>query len=170
MRKKAWLPFIDNDIQQFLKICTWLYDSARCNVMIIADARSGWLEAFLYTDRSTRNVIRCLRTTFTWFGIPFMVLFDNGKEVVSEDLKVCFAAQECRRSKRPLYSPKSNELADRTVQTLKRSLKLKLLLEKHLRNPVASFYEDREKTLYTSTSNHEPIEVTYIPGKERNTT
>ena len=48
---------------------------------------------------------------------------DNGKEFVSKELKDWLAAQECKNIDTPLYSPRSNELTERAVQTLKRSLK-----------------------------------------------
>ena len=48
---------------------------------------------------------------------------DNGKEFVSKDLKEWLAAKGCKKIDTPLYSPRSNGLAERAVQTLKRSLK-----------------------------------------------
>ena len=48
---------------------------------------------------------------------------DNGKEFVFKDLKDWLAAQACKTIDTPLYSPRSNGLAEREVQTLKRSLK-----------------------------------------------
>ena len=101
----------------------WLYEAEHGNILIIADAGSGWLKAFPCTDRSTRNVVRCLRTIFSRFGIPYTVVSDNGKEFVSKDLKDWLAAQGCEKIDTPLYSPRSNGLAKRAVQTLKRSLK-----------------------------------------------
>ena len=101
----------------------WLYEAEHGNILIIADAGSGWLEAFPCTDRSTRNVVRCLRTIFSRFGIPYTVVSDNGKEFVSKDLKDWLEAQGCKKIDTPLFSPRSNRLAERAVQTLKRSLK-----------------------------------------------
>ena len=45
------------------------------------------------------------------------------KKFVSRDLKDWLAAQGCKKIDTPLYSPRSNGLAKRAVQTLKRSLK-----------------------------------------------
>ena len=92
--------------------------------MIIADAGSGWLEAFPCTDRSKRNVVRCLRTTFSRFGITYMVVSDNRKEFVSKDLKDWLAAQGCKMIDTPLYSPRSDGIATRAVQALKRRQKI----------------------------------------------
>ena len=101
VKNNAWWPFMDNDIEQFVKNCPeccknrprlidstdkweecapwerlhmdWLYEAEHGNILIIADAGSGWLEAFPCTDRSTRNVVRCLRTIFSRFGIPLQL-------------------------------------------------------------------------------------------------
>ena len=151
VKNVAWWPLMDNDIEQFVKNCPecnqhrprlndstdkwnecapwerlhmdWLYDAEYGNILVIADAGSGWLEAFPCTDRSTRNVVRCLRTCFSRFGIPFTVVSDNGKEFISKDLKDWLTAQGCYKTDTPLYSPRSNGLAERAVQTMKRSLK-----------------------------------------------
>ena len=84
---------MDNDIEKFVKICNvcskhrptlkdstdkwkeygpwerlhtdWLYEQENGNVPVIADAGSGWLEGFPCTERSTGNVVRCLRTIFS---------------------------------------------------------------------------------------------------------
>ena len=93
----------------------WLYEAEHGNILIIAHAGSGWLEAFPRTDRSTRNVVRCLRTIFSPFGIPYTVVFDNGKEFVSKDLKDWLEARGCKTIDTPLYSPRSNGLAERAV-------------------------------------------------------
>ena len=115
VKNNAWWPFMDNDIEQFVKNCAecnqhrprlndctdkwseckpwerlhmdWLYDAEYGNILVIADAGSGWLEAFPCTDRSTRNVVRCLRTIFSRFGIPFTLVYDNDKQFVSRDVK-----------------------------------------------------------------------------------
>ena len=166
--------------------------------MIIADAVSGWLETLPYTDRSNRNVVRCLRTTFSRFGISYTVLSEKRKGV-------CIRIPErrgCKKIYTHLYPPESNEVAARAVQSLQRSLKLfkkdigcslstyidkclfsqkipsnargetpaKLLPGINLRNPVVGFYKVGEKVLYKPTSNHElKEELTYIIRKGRNT-
>ena len=121
VKNNVWWPFMDNDIEQFVKNCPecsknrprltdstneweecapwerlhmdWLYEAEHGNILIIADAGSGWLEAFPCTDRSTRNVVRCLQTIFSRFGIPYTVVSDNGKEFVSKDVKDWLAAE-----------------------------------------------------------------------------
>ena len=101
----------------------WLYEAEHGNILIIVDATYGWLEPFRCTDRSTRNVVRCFRSTFSRFGIQYTVVSNNGKEFLSEDLKDWLAAQGCKKIDTLLYSPRSNWLAERALQVLKSSLK-----------------------------------------------
>ena len=101
----------------------WFYEAEYGNNMIIADAVSGGLEACACTDRSKRNVLRCLRKLFSPFGMPFTIVSDNGKEFLSKDLKNWLAAQGSKKNGTPLYSLRSIGVAEKAVQTLKRSLK-----------------------------------------------
>ena len=91
-------------------------------VLVNANAGSGWLQVFPCTDKSSTNVLRCLRTIFSRFGATYTVLFDKGKEFVSEDLKEWLTAQVCYKSDTLLYSTRSNGLGERAVRTLKRGL------------------------------------------------
>ena len=58
------------------------------------------------------------------FRILYTVVTDKGEELVSKDSKEWLTAHGCYRSDAPLYSPRSNGLAKRAVQTSKRSLKI----------------------------------------------
>ena len=54
------------------------------NIELAGLAGSGWLEAFPGTDRSTRNVVRCVGTIFCRFGIPYTVISDNGQKLFTQ--------------------------------------------------------------------------------------
>ncbi len=100
----------------------WLNKPDHGEILVIVDAGSGWIEAFPCTDRSTRTVIRCLRNVFARFGVPFTLVSNNGKEFVSHDFKEWLKCQGCRKVDTPLYSPRSNGIAERAVHTLKKGL------------------------------------------------
>ena len=74
-------------------------------ILIIVDAGSGWIEAFPCRDRSSNSVIKCLRTVFTRFGIPQVVVSDNAREFTSDDLNMWLTAQGCRKLESPPTSP-----------------------------------------------------------------
>ena len=150
VKYEAWWPGMNNDNEQFVMKChtcasnrprmtdnkdkweqskpwerihiDWLYKPEYGEILIIADAGSRWIEAFSCPDRSTPSVIKCLRTVFSRFGVPFTQISDNAKEFVCNDLKDWLSTQGCKKVDTPLYSPRSNVLAERAVQTLKKSL------------------------------------------------
>ena len=80
----------------------------------MADAVFGWLDASPGTGRSTRNVVRCRCTISSRFAKLYYFVSDDGKELVSEDLKEWLTSQACYKSDAPLYSPRSNGLDERT--------------------------------------------------------
>ena len=150
VKNAAWGPIMDNDIEHLVRNCNdcnkqqfRLKDSTEkrkecgpperlhmdrlCeeesgNVIVIADAGSGWLEAFSCTDGSARNVVRCLRTTIFRFGPSHTVVSGIEKVLVSKDSKESLTPQGCYKSDTFLYSPTSNGLVERAVQILNRSL------------------------------------------------
>ena len=101
-----------------------LYQLKCRNVLVIAVAGSSWLEIFPCTDKSTRNVVGCLRKIFSRFGVPYTVVSGNRKELVSKDLIKWLTAQCSYKSDTLFHSPRSNSLAERAVEILKCSLKL----------------------------------------------
>ena len=114
-KNAAWGPILDTDIKHFVRNCNdcnkqqprlkdstekWkecgpperLHMNRLCeeesgNVLVIADAGSGWLEAFSCTNGSTRNLVRSLRTTVFRFGPSHTVVSGIEKELVSKDSK-----------------------------------------------------------------------------------
>ena len=147
----SWWPRMDTDIEQYVRNCQqcathrpntsttldkwplsgvwerlhidWLHLPAYGDILIIVDAGTGWIEAFLCPDRSTKSVIKSLRTVFTRFGIPYYVVSDNAKEFVASDLSIWLNAQGCSKIETPTYNPQSNGLAERAVKTVKKALK-----------------------------------------------
>ena len=151
VKKSAWWPGITNDVKLFVQKCAectlkkprivdnthkwkdcdpwerlhmdWLYSSTHGEVLIIADAGSGWLEAFQCKDRASSTVIECLREIFSRFGVPTLLVSDNAKEFVSVQLSHWLQSQGCTQMHSPPYSPRSNGLAERAVQTIKNAIK-----------------------------------------------
>lgn len=102
----------------------WAYVSElSINVLIIVDAGSGWIEAFPTSSRETKYVIKSLRTVFSRFGVPQVVVSDNAQEFKSVELNNWLLAIGVKKIEVPIYSPKSNGLAERGVQTIKNGIK-----------------------------------------------
>lgn len=100
----------------------WAFVPAIGNILIVVDAYSGWIEAFPTKDRSADSVINSLRTVFTRFGVPELVVSDNAAEFTSAPLLAWLERNGARKMESPPYSPQSNGAAERAVQTIKKAL------------------------------------------------
>ena len=54
---------------------------------MVVDAHSKWVEAMVVSSTSSTAVITELRTLFARFGIPEMIVFDNGTGFTSQEFK-----------------------------------------------------------------------------------
>ena len=93
------------------------------NILIIVDAGSGWIEAFICSDRLTEKVIPCLSAVFGRFGVPHTLVSDNVKEFINDKIVTWLQAQGGTKLESPIYNPRSNGLAERAVQTVKKALR-----------------------------------------------
>ena len=91
--------------------------------LLIVDAYSGYFEIEMLEDTLSSTVIRHLKKVFARHGIPEQLLTDNGPQYSSRQFKN-FADNWgfVHNTSSPLY-PRSNGLAERTVQTVKNILK-----------------------------------------------
>ena len=92
------------------------------NILIIVDAGSGWIEAFICGDRLTEKVIHCLSTIFGRFGVPLTLDSDNAEEFINDKVVTWLQAQGCTKLESPIYNPRSNGLAERAVQAVKKAM------------------------------------------------
>ena len=91
--------------------------------LILIDAHSKWIEAFQTSNATSRTVIDELRTVFARFGIPEMIVTDNGSCFVSEEFESYLSKNGIKHTTSAPHHPASNGLAERAVQIVKRGLK-----------------------------------------------
>lgn len=143
----AWWPGMDRDIESMVKEChtccnlrpcfskyninwpeakpmqrihmDWAYNAQIGNVLVVVDAGTGWIEAYICKNRDSSVVISCLQKFFTRFGVPEIVVSDNGKEFISEELNNWLNKQGSGKLESPPYHPQSNGIAERAVQLIK---------------------------------------------------
>ncbi|XP_054277192.1 uncharacterized protein K02A2.6-like [Macrosteles quadrilineatus] len=89
---------------------------------IIVDAFTKWIEVIPTKNTSTEWCIRELRKTFATFGIPLVLVPDNGSRFTSSTFRQFLSANGVYKTTAP-YHPSSNGQAERYVQTIKKSLK-----------------------------------------------
>ena len=84
-------------------------------LLVIADAHSKWLEAYVTTSSTAKVTIENLRVTFVQLGIPQTVVTDNGPCFSSEEFKEFLKKNGIRHITCSLYHSASNGLAERAV-------------------------------------------------------
>ena len=93
------------------------------NILVAIDAHSKWIEAVCTSSTSSSCVIEELRSLFAKFGLPEMVVTDNGTGFVSREFEEFLRRNGVKHTTSAPYHPASNGLAERAVQVIKRGLK-----------------------------------------------
>ncbi|PAA88644.1 hypothetical protein BOX15_Mlig029604g3 [Macrostomum lignano] len=153
MSTSCWWPGMQQNVAQFVRRCPdccrlrpqlghdrdrwppstypfqrvymdWAYVKGAGNILVIVDSFSGWIEAFPCRDRTADSVIQCLRTVFTRFGVPELVVSDNAPEFTTEVLTSWLRANGAKKLESPTYYPQANGAAERAVQTVKSALRV----------------------------------------------
>ena len=152
-RMYVWWPGMDKDIEKSVASCTqcqlhqvtppvaplnpWKWPTrpwARLHVdfagpmqgkmyLVIIDAHSKWIEVFPTSSTTSSVVVEVLRSIFARFGIPEMIVSDNGPCFVSEEFESFLQANAVKHVTSAPYHPSTNGLAERAVQILKKGLK-----------------------------------------------
>ncbi len=92
-------------------------------ILVVVDSHSKWIEAFVTNGATSQVVIDISRTLFAQFGIPEVVVTDNGSCFVSEDFETFLVTNGTKHITSAPYHPSTNGLAERAVQTVKKGLK-----------------------------------------------
>ena len=93
--------------------------------LVVVDYYSRWIEVKHLKTPSSTEVINRLKAMFTTFGVPDMLISDNGSQYTSEEF--CNFAEDWRFSHHTTnpYRPQENGMAERALRTAKELLRLK---------------------------------------------
>ena len=92
--------------------------------LIVIDYYSRWMEIKQLTSTTSRAVIEKTKTMFISFGVPDIIISDNGPQYSSQEFKkFCSDWNICHRPVNPHF-PQENGMAERAVQTAKQILDL----------------------------------------------
>ena len=91
--------------------------------LVLVDSHSKWIEAHVMSSVTSTLTIQCLRRIFATFGLPEVVVTDNGPSLVSDEFEAWLKRNGIRHKTSPPYHPATNGLAERAVQTVKRGVK-----------------------------------------------
>ena len=152
-RMYVWWPGVDKYIERSVQVChhcqqqqsappvaplqPWKWPSrpwARIHmdfagpvqekmVLVVNGSHSRWKEAYPTESAMSSVVVELSRVLFTQFGIPKVMVTDNGPCFVSEKLETFLAKNGIKHIMSAPYHPATNGLAERVVQTVKRGLK-----------------------------------------------
>ena len=151
-RSYVWWPNLNQDIECLVKSCSpclsvqpappksplnpWLWPSrpwSRVHVdfagplqgkmyFVIVDAHSKWPEVFEMASTTSKKTIDILRYVFAQHGLPDQLVSDNGPQFTSDEFQQFLRLNGIKHSRTAPYHPATNGIAERFVQTLKRTL------------------------------------------------
>jgi transposase InsO family protein len=99
------------------------------NYLIIVDSFSKYCDVVYMRNTNAQQVILALGNFFSIFGLPEEIVSDNGPPFGAFELAKFAKENGIKLTKAPPYHPQSNGLAERNVQTVKKTLKKFLLDE-----------------------------------------
>ena len=148
-RRYVYWPGIDKDIEQTVRVCNtcqrgpaplhpWEFPNhpwSRVHVdyagplpgnkmvLVIIDAHSKWIDAFVTGTATSSATIEKLRISFSTHGLPDTVVSDNGTCFTSKEFKDFMEQNGVRHITVAPYHPSSNGLAEKAVNIVKDGLK-----------------------------------------------
>lgn len=150
-RSHFWWPHLDQEIEQMVNNCTtcqvnrhmpnkapvhpWKWpeqpwerihidfaEKGKQQFLLVSDAYSRWPEVKLMTSTTATATVDVMRGLFAAYGLPQVVVSDNGPQLVSREFETFLEANGVKHIKSAPYNPASNGQAERLVQTFKQSL------------------------------------------------
>ncbi|XP_040355390.1 uncharacterized protein K02A2.6-like [Ixodes scapularis] len=158
-RSFVWWPGLDLEIESYVRQCRvcqsvqnaappvplqpWSYPTKpwqRVHVdfaakeghvfLVLVDSFSKWIEVWSMSSTTTGKTLDKLRSVFAAYGLPEVLVSDNGPQFVSDEFSEFMRVNGIKHVKTPPYHAASNGAAERLVQTTKKTLLKQLLDEK----------------------------------------
>ena len=97
---------------------------------VLIDAYSRWPEIYEMSKTDSSSTIEVFREIFSRFGLPELVISDNGSQLVSEEMEHFFEINGIKHRTSAPYHPETNGLAENMVGNFKSSMN-KALFDKN---------------------------------------
>ena len=94
-----------------------------CMLLIIIDAHSKFIDVHIVSSATTSMTLTKLRQTFSFTGLPHIIVSDNGSCFTSDEFEQFCRANGIKHVRCSPYHPSSNGAAERAVQTVKFGLR-----------------------------------------------
>ncbi|XP_039204776.1 uncharacterized protein K02A2.6-like [Crotalus tigris] len=186
MRSYLWWPGLDKDIEVQMKGCqvcqqtrpempqasVHLWETtqtawSRIHIdyaepfqgqvfLIVVDSYSKWLEVALVPTMTTNRTIQELRRIFATYGLPDVIISDNGVQFTAAEFQFFLRTNMIRHATSAPFHPASNGQVERIVRKTKEELKRITKSDWHYR--LADFLLCQHTTPCTSMG-HSPAEL-----------
>lgn len=103
------------------------------NFLILVDGFTPWPEVHLMKSINAEKTIEKCLEIFTTFGLPQVLVSDNGRTFISKEFKLFLNQNRIVHKCTAPYNPATNGLAERFVQTLKQGLRKLSTTEKDVK-------------------------------------
>nr|XP_042899135.1 uncharacterized protein K02A2.6-like [Parasteatoda tepidariorum] len=107
--------------------------------LLIVDAHSKWLEVYPMKTANSFKTIECLRDCFSRFGLPVVLVSDNGTQFTSQEFQTFIRSNGIKHKTCAPFKPSSNGQAERYVHTLKQSLRAMQNFAGNIQQKVSTF-------------------------------
>ena len=105
------------------KVGTDLFHFKGANYLLVVDYFSRYPETVKLTNTTSQNIIDALKNIFSRYGIPEIVMSDNGPQYSSQEFADFAKNYDFHHKTSSPHFAQSNGQAERMVQTVKRLLK-----------------------------------------------
>ncbi|GFQ70138.1 uncharacterized protein K02A2.6 [Trichonephila clavata] len=124
---------------------------------LIVDAHSKWLEVYPMKTTTTKKTIECLRDSFARFGLPRVLVSDNGSQFTSYEFQRFMQRNGVEHKTSAPFKPSSNGQAELYVATLKQSLRAmhKYIYDGTIQHKLSTFLMQYRKAP-NATTTHSP--------------
>lgn len=159
--------------QTFERVHIDLFHFRNENYLIFVDAYSKFIDVKLLRKADANSVINKLEELFSYFGLPAVIISDNGPPFNSYQFLKFASEKNIKVLKSPVYHAQSNGLAERGVQTVKQYFK-KFVLDNKLTKESGFQKIQRFRCGYNNTpstvTGKSPNEIilNYVPRTEVN--
>ena len=117
--------------------------------LIITDAHSKWMDIYPSRTSTSEVTVEHLRASFAAWGLPKTLVSDNAQCFMSDTFQNFCRSNGIVHLTSPALSPKSNGLAERSVQTFKAGLRKQTVGSLHTK--IARFLMRYRATPHTTT-------------------
>lgn len=189
-RNFCWWPRIDKDIDQITKncrACITFSNNPNCKIkhhwetasqpfervhidfagpfmgrtfLVLVDAYTKWPEVHIMKNMSVQSMINKCREIFATFGLPQVLVSDNGRTFIAAEFQVFLKKNGIYHKRTAPYHPATNGLAERFVQTFKQAMRKLSSNGGNIETNLQKFLFHYRLTPH-SESNKSPAEVMY---------